>query len=158
VLTRGWNERLGAYTGAFDSAELDASVLVMPLVGFLPADDPRMRATMDLVERRLSHDGLLRRWDGDPAGFVICSFWLVGCLALAGEQERAERLFEQLVARVNDLGLFAEQIDPVTGEQLGNFPQAFSHIGLINAAWRLTETADRARSRATYQPAGERTR
>ncbi|WDZ82192.1 glycoside hydrolase family 15 protein [Micromonospora cathayae] len=158
VLTRGWNDRLGAYAGAFDSADLDASVLIMPLVGFLPAEDPRMRATMDLVERRLSHDGLLRRWDGDPAGFVICSFWLVGCLALAGEQDRAERLFEQLVARVNDLGLFAEQIDPVTGEQLGNFPQAFSHIGLINAAWRLTECADRARTRAVRQPAGERTR
>ncbi|WP_416905319.1 glycoside hydrolase family 15 protein [Micromonospora echinospora] len=151
VLTRGWNERVGAYTGAFGSDELDASVLVMPLVGFLPADDPRMRATMALVERRLGHDGLLRRWDGDPAGFLICSFWLVGCLALAGERDRAEQLFDRLVGRVNDLGLFAEQIDPVTGEQLGNFPQAFSHIGLINAAGRLTEAAEQARPRA-HQP------
>jgi GH15 family glucan-1,4-alpha-glucosidase len=151
VLTRGWNARLGAYTGAFGSDELDASVLIMPLVGFLPADDPRMRATVELVERRLTHDGLLRRWDGDPAGFVICSFWLAGCLALAGDLERAERLFDQLVGRANDLGLFAEQIDLVTGEQLGNFPQAFSHIGLIVAAGLLTEAAERARPRA-YQP------
>ncbi|SCF30228.1 glycoside hydrolase family 15 protein [Micromonospora mirobrigensis] len=147
VLTRGWNERLGAYTGAFDSDDLDASVLLMPLVGFLPATDPRMRATMDLIEQRLGHDGLLRRWDTDPAGFVICSFWLAGCLAEAGEVHRAAELFEQLAARVNDLGLFAEQIDPVSGEQLGNFPQAFSHIGLINTAGRITDAL--ARSAAT---------
>ncbi|MGC5381777.1 glycoside hydrolase family 15 protein [Micromonospora sp. DT68] len=139
VLARGWNEQLGAYTGVFDSDELDASVLVMPLVGFLPADDPRMLSTVRAVQRQLSHDGLLRRWDGDPAGFVICSFWLVGCLALAGERDRAHQLFGALAARVNDLGLFAEQIDPLTGEQLGNFPQAFSHIGLINAAGILTD-------------------
>ncbi|MFC0005420.1 glycoside hydrolase family 15 protein [Micromonospora siamensis] len=147
VLTRGWNARVGAYTGAFDSDDLDASVLLMPLVGFLPATDPRMRATMDLIERRLGHDGLLRRWDTDPAGFVICSFWLAGCLAEAGEVDRAAALFEQLAARVNDLGLFAEQIDPVSGEQLGNFPQAFSHIGLINTAGRITDAL--ARSAAT---------
>ncbi|MEV4489428.1 glycoside hydrolase family 15 protein [Micromonospora coxensis] len=148
VLTRGWNDRLGAYTGAFDSDELDASVLIMPLVDFLPADDPRMRSTMDVVERALTRDGLLRRWDDDPAGFVICSFWLVGCLAKAGELDRADRLFGRLAARVNDLGLYAEQIDEATGEQLGNFPQAFSHIGLINAAGCLTEAAERARDTA----------
>ncbi|MCW3817531.1 glycoside hydrolase family 15 protein [Micromonospora sp. DR5-3] len=143
VLTRGWNDRLGAYTGAFDSDQLDASVLIMPLVGFLPAGDPRMRSTMDVVERRLSRGGLLRRWDTDPAGFVICSFWLVGCLAEAGELDRARRLFEQLAARANDLGLYAEQVDQATGEQLGNFPQAFSHIGLINAAGHITDAAER---------------
>ncbi|MGR6318490.1 glycoside hydrolase family 15 protein [Micromonospora soli] len=143
VLTRGWNDRLGAYTGAFDSDQLDASVLIMPLVGFLPAGDPRMRSTVDAVERGLSRDGLLRRWNTDPAGFVICSFWLVGCLAEANELDRARRLFERLAARVNDLGLYAEQIDQDTGEQLGNFPQAFSHIGLINAAGHLTEAAER---------------
>ncbi|RKN39347.1 glycoside hydrolase family 15 protein [Micromonospora endolithica] len=148
VLTRGWNERLGAFTGAFDSDELDASVLLMPLVGFLPADDERMLATMDVVQRRLSHDGLLRRWEDDPAGFVICSFWLVSCLAMAGETDRASDLFASLVARTNDLGLYAEQIDQFTGEQLGNFPQAFSHIGLINAAGRLTEAVQRRRDGA----------
>ncbi|MEU8084789.1 glycoside hydrolase family 15 protein [Micromonospora sp. NPDC049101] len=139
VLERGWSERLQSYTGSFESDDLDASVLVMPLVGFLPADDPRMRSTIRAVEQRLSHDGLLRRWDGDPAGFLICSFWLVCCLALAGERDRAHELFRGLAERVNDLGLFAEQIDPLTGEQLGNFPQAFSHIGLINAAGVLTD-------------------
>lgn len=159
VLTRGWHEGLGAFTGAFDSADLDASVLLMPLVGFLPADDPRMRSTVAVIERELSHDGLLRRWHGDPAGFVICSFWLVSCLGLGGEVDRATQLFEQLAARVNDLGLFAEQIDQSTGEQLGNFPQAFSHIGMINAAGRLTEaaerrdTADRPRAAARAEPA-----
>ncbi|MEU8218915.1 glycoside hydrolase family 15 protein [Micromonospora taraxaci] len=139
VLDRGWNARVQAYTGSFESDELDASVLVMPLVGFLRADDPRMRSTIHAVEDRLSHDGLLRRWDGDPAGFLICSFWLVCCLALAGDRDRAHTLFKELAGRVNDLGLFAEQIDPLTGEQLGNFPQAFSHIGLINAAGVLTD-------------------
>ncbi|WP_431944591.1 glycoside hydrolase family 15 protein [Micromonospora marina] len=143
VLTHGWNERVGAYTGAFGSDDLDASVLLMPLVGFLPADDPRMRATMDVLERRLSRDGLLRRFDGDPAGFVICSFWLAACLAEAGELDRARRLFERLAARTNDLGLYTEQIDPETGEQVGNFPQAYSHIGLITAAGRITDAAAR---------------
>lgn len=139
ILERGWSDRLQSYTGSFESDDLDASVLVMPLVGFLRADDPRMRSTIRAVEQGLSHDGLLRRWDGDPAGFLICSFWLVCCLALAGERDRAHELFGVLAGRVNDLGLFAEQIDPLTGEQLGNFPQAFSHIGLINAAGVLTD-------------------
>ncbi|NYF59910.1 glycoside hydrolase family 15 protein [Micromonospora purpureochromogenes] len=139
VLTQGWNDRLAAFTAAFDTDELDASVLLMPLVGFLPADDPRMRSTIRTIEERLSHDGLLRRWEGDPAGFVICSFWLVSCLALAGERDRAGQLFDRLADRVNDLGLFAEQIDPYSGEALGNFPQTFSHIGLINAAGDLTD-------------------
>ncbi|WP_434743595.1 glycoside hydrolase family 15 protein [Micromonospora sp. SH-82] len=139
VLRRGFDERVGAFTGAFDSAELDASVLIMPLVGFLPATDPRFRSTMDAIQRRLGHDGLVRRWEGDPAGFLICSFWLVGCLASAGETDRATLLFEQVAGRTNDLGLLAEQIDPGDGEQVGNFPQAFSHIGLINAAGQLTD-------------------
>ncbi|MEV4654768.1 glycoside hydrolase family 15 protein [Micromonospora sp. NPDC049301] len=148
VLTRGWNDRVGAYTGAFESDHLDASVLIMPLVGIVDGGDQRMRSTMTVLEQRLSHNGLLRRWDGDPAGFVICSFWLVGCLALAGEEDRASRLFEQLAGRANDLGLFTEQIDQVTGEPLGNFPQAFSHIGLINAAGNLTDVAEQRRAGA----------
>lgn len=143
VLTRGWSDRLSAFTGAFDSDEPDASVLLIPLVGFLPADDPRVRSTIRMIEERLTHDGLLRRWEGDPAGFVICSFWLVSCLALAGERDRAGQLFERLADRVNDLGLFAEQIDADSGEALGNFPQAFSHIGLINAAGDLDVDAGR---------------
>lgn len=140
VLREGWNERVGAYTGAFGSPELDASALLLPLVHFLPATDPRMRATIEAVERGLgSANGLVRRWDADPAGFLLCSFWLVECLVLAGERDRAEVLFERLLGHANDVGLLSEQIDPRTGAQLGNTPQALSHIGLISAAWRLTD-------------------
>ena len=141
ILRKGWNDDVGAYTGAFGSDRLDASVLSMPLSGFLPATDPRMRATIDRIERDLTDDGLVRRWAGDPASFIPCSFWLANCLALAGENARATALFEKIAGRANDLGLFAEQVNPYTGEQLGNFPQAFSHMELINAAWQLTESA-----------------
>ncbi|MDG4808129.1 glycoside hydrolase family 15 protein [Micromonospora sp. WMMD1120] len=140
VLREGWNDRIGAFTGAFGSAELDASVLALPVARFLPATDPRMRSTIAMVERDLgTESGLLRRWTTDPAGFLLCSFWLVECLVMAGERERAAALFERVAGYGNDVGLFSEQIDLVTGAQLGNTPQALSHIGLINAAWRLTE-------------------
>ncbi|MET8082893.1 glycoside hydrolase family 15 protein [Micromonospora sp. NPDC005237] len=140
VLREGWNDRIGAFTGAFGSPELDASVLTLPVAYFLPATDPRMRSTIAMVERELgTDDGLLRRWTTDPAGFLLCSFWLVECLVMAGETRRAEELFERVVGHANDVGLFSEQIDLTTGAQLGNTPQALSHIGLINAAWRLTE-------------------
>ncbi|WP_184539370.1 glycoside hydrolase family 15 protein [Micromonospora polyrhachis] len=139
VLHSGWNDEVHAYTGAFGSPELDASVLILPLVHFLPATDPRMRATIHAIESRLTVNGLVRRWSGDPAGFVLCTFWLVECLALAGEYHRAVELFDRTVAHANDVGLFAEQLAP-DGAHLGNTPQALSHIGLINAAWRLTES------------------
>ncbi|MEU7588563.1 glycoside hydrolase family 15 protein [Micromonospora sp. NPDC049230] len=139
VLREGWNERIGAFTGAFGSAELDASALTLPVAHFLPATDPRMRSTIAMVERELgTEDGLLRRWTTDPGGFLLCSFWLVECLVMAGETPRAEALFERVVGYANDVGLFSEQVDLATGEQLGNTPQALSHVGLINAAWRLT--------------------
>ncbi|PPK98156.1 GH15 family glucan-1,4-alpha-glucosidase [Kineococcus xinjiangensis] len=139
VLARAWSERAGAYAGALGSDSLDASILLLPLLGFLPADDPRMLATIEAVRRELSDGTLVRRWDGDTAGFLICSFWLVECLALAGRVEEASRWFDRLAERANDLGLLSEEVDAATGELLGNFPQAFSHVGLINAAWRLTE-------------------
>ena len=124
----------------------------MPLVGFLPATDARMRSTIDAIAHDLTQDGLVLRYrneeglnadglTGEEGTFVICSFWLVSCLAQAGEIERAEKLFAQLTGYANDLGLLAEEVDPVNGELLGNFPQAFSHIGLITAAWEI----DRAR-------------
>ncbi|WP_428961676.1 glycoside hydrolase family 15 protein [Micromonospora fluostatini] len=142
VLRAGWNEQVGAYTGVFGSAELDASALLLPLVRFLPATDPRMRATIAAVERELgTGDGLVRRWPTDPAAFLMCSFWLVECLVLAGEPERGRALFERAVTHANDVGLFSEQVDPVSGAQVGNTPQALSHIGLISAAWRLTDPA-----------------
>jgi GH15 family glucan-1,4-alpha-glucosidase len=120
----------------------------MPLVGFLPATDPRMRSTIEAIARDLTEDGLVIRYRnaeglnadglrGEEGTFVICSFWLVSCLALAGEVDRAEALFERLASFANDLGLLAEEIDTRTGEQLGNFPQAFSHIGLVTAAARI---------------------
>ncbi|MGI8646966.1 MAG: glycoside hydrolase family 15 [Acidimicrobiales bacterium] len=140
VLKRGWNPKIGAFTGAFESDELDASVLLMPLVDFLPAEDPRMRATIDLISTKLGSNGLIRRWDTDPGGFLLCTYWLVECLALAGEVEKASSWFDQANSYANDLGLLSEQADSASGELLGNFPQLFSHIGQINAAWRLNQS------------------
>jgi GH15 family glucan-1,4-alpha-glucosidase len=147
VLGRAWSEKAGAYTGAFDSDDLDASVLLLPLVHFLPADDERMWATVQAIERELGDVGLVRRWPGDPMGFLICTYWLVECLALGGAADRAEQWFERATSYANDLGLLAEQADPDRKELLGNYPQAFSHVGLINAAWRLTETADHTKEK-----------
>lgn len=119
-------------------------MLLLPLVGFLPADDPRMLATIDAVRDRLADGPLVYRWQGDTAGFTIASFWLVECLALADRVEEATEAFDQLLALGNDLGLYAEEIDPSTRRHLGNHPQAFSHVGLVNAAWRLDRAvADR---------------
>jgi GH15 family glucan-1,4-alpha-glucosidase len=156
VLGRGWSEAKQAYAQSFDSDELDAAALLMPLVGFLPATDPRMRSTIEAIASELTQDGLVLRYLndeglnadgllGEEGTFVICSFWLVSCLARAGEVERAEALFEQLAGYANDLGLLAEEIDPEAGELLGNFPQAFSHIGLITAAWEIDQARARAR-------------
>jgi GH15 family glucan-1,4-alpha-glucosidase len=148
VLERGWSEERQAYAQSFDSDKLDAAQLLMPILGFLPPTDERMRSTIEAIARDLTEDGLVLRYrneeglnadglTGEEGTFVICSFWLVSCLAKAGEIERAEALFDQLVGYANDLGLLAEEIDTANGEQLGNFPQAFSHIGLITAAWEI---------------------
>lgn len=139
VLEQAWSDASGAYAGSFGSDDLDASVLLLPLVGFLPADDERMRATIDAIERELGATGLVRRWPSDPMGFLICTYWLVECLALAGESARAETWFDRASSFANDLGLMSEQADPDRLELLGNYPQAFSHVGLINAAWRLDQ-------------------
>ena len=154
ILDRGWSEAKQAYAQSFDSDELDAAQLLMPLVGFLPATDPRMRSTIEAIASELTQDGLVLRYlndeglnadglTGEEGTFVICSFWLVSCLALAGEIERAEELFAELASYANDLGLLAEEIDPHHGELLGNFPQAFSHIGLITAAWEIDQARER---------------
>jgi len=137
ILEQAWSEDAGAYTGAFGSDHLDASVLLLPLVDFLPATDERMRATIEAVESGLGNEVLVRRWPDDRSGFLICTYWLVECLVLCGEPERAEKWFRSATDASNDLGLLSEEGDPDTGELLGNFPQAFSHVGLINAAWRL---------------------
>ncbi|MDQ3293944.1 MAG: glycoside hydrolase family 15 protein [Actinomycetota bacterium] len=139
MLEQAWSAAAGAYTGALASDELDASVLLLPLVGFLPADDERMRATIDAIERGLGAGGLIRRWHDDDSGFLLCTFWLAECFALAGDVGRAETWFRNAASYANDLGLLAEEAVPGGGPLLGNFPQAFSHVGLINAAWRITE-------------------
>jgi GH15 family glucan-1,4-alpha-glucosidase len=156
ILTRGWSDAKQAYAQSFDSDELDAAQLLMPIFGFLPATDERMRSTIDAIARELTEDGLVLRYrneegmnadglTGEEGTFVICSFWLVSALAMAGEVEPAEALFDRLVSYANDLGLLAEEIDTASGELLGNFPQAFSHIGLITAAREI----DKARGRVS---------
>ena len=154
ILERGWSEAKQAFAQSFDSDELDAAQLLMPLLGFLPADDPRMRSTIDAIARDLTEDGLVLRYktdegagsdglSGQEGTFVICSFWLVSCLAQAGELERGERLFDRVAGYANELGLLAEEVDSASGELLGNFPQAFSHVGLITAAWEIDQARER---------------
>jgi GH15 family glucan-1,4-alpha-glucosidase len=149
ILARAWSPEKRAFTQSYDSDRLDASVLQMPLVGFLPATDARIVSTVERIERELTIDGLVLRYhsdeedvDGLPGregAFLPCSFWLVQVLALQGRLEEARELFERMLALRNDVGLLAEEYDPVSGRQLGNFPQAFSHLALIDAAITLGE-------------------
>ncbi|HEY7276493.1 MAG TPA: glycoside hydrolase family 15 protein [Trebonia sp.] len=146
ILTRGWNERAGAFTQAFGSEDLDASSLMLTISGFLAGDDPRMKATIDAIAQRLTDEhGLVYRYltrdglAGEEGTFLLCTFWLAQAQALAGDVEAAIVTFEHAVAAINDVGLLAEEVDPRNGEMIGNFPQAFSHIGLINAAWAITQ-------------------
>jgi len=146
ILEQAYDEQAGVYGGAFGSDRLDASVLLMPIMGLVAADDERMLATIRAIDRELGVDGLVRRWSGtsdDEGAFVICSFWLADCLARAGELERAREVFEQVAGHANDVGLLAEEIDPRDGSLLGNFPQTFSHVGLITAAWSIQRALDR---------------
>jgi len=136
-----------SFVQSFGSGALDASNLMIPIVGFVGHDDPRARATAERIADELSADGFVYRYvadggdglSGEEATFAICSFWLVECLAEAGETERARKLFERLIGFCNDVGLLAEEIDPHSGELIGNFPQAFSHLGLIQAAVALDQ-------------------
>ena len=156
VVHDGWSEEANAFTQYVGSTALDASNLMMPIVGFLPADDPRMLATIDAIDQRLTDDrGLVYRYraeegvdglTGDEGTFLLCTFWLARALAKSGQVERAEAVFRRAIAFINDVGLLAEEVDPATGELLGNFPQAFSHIGLVNAAWEIGEAHRRAES------------
>jgi GH15 family glucan-1,4-alpha-glucosidase len=112
-----------------------------------------MLATVEAVEEGLGEGGLIRRWPSDRSGFLICTYWLVECLVLAGHTERARAWFDGATAHANDLGLLSEEADPGSGELLGNYPQAFSHVGLINAAWRLGQPAAPAVPRTTNEGA-----
>jgi GH15 family glucan-1,4-alpha-glucosidase len=147
VCERGFDRELGSFTQSYGSQELDASLLLIPLVGFLPANDPRVRGTVEAIERTLLRDGLVLRYlthtenvDGLAGGegvFLPCSFWLADCYELLGRHDEAHELFERLVALGNDLGLLAEEYDPVSGRLLGNFPQAFTHLALVNTAFNV---------------------
>jgi GH15 family glucan-1,4-alpha-glucosidase len=149
VLQRSWNEEKRAFTQSYDSPDLDASVLLIPLVGFLPATDPRMVSTVEAIRRELTVEGLILRYQpqdtgvdglpGDEGVFLACSFWLASVLALQGRHDEARELFERLLDLRNDLGLLSEEYDPRTRRQLGNFPQAFTHLSLVNTAFVLSE-------------------
>ncbi|HEY2124447.1 MAG TPA: glycoside hydrolase family 15 protein [Chthoniobacterales bacterium] len=143
VCQRGYKESKRAFTQSYDSDALDASILMMPMIGFLPASDARVRSTVEAVERELIVDGFVLRYrpeetrdglTGGEGAFLPCSFWLADCLHLLGRKKEARDLFERLLGLRNDLGLLAEEYDPVARRQLGNFPQAFSHVMLVNSA------------------------
>ncbi len=148
----------------FGADSLDASLLLLPLVGFLPPDDPRIRSTVEAIGRDLMVDGLIRRYrtdetaDGLTGGegvFLACSFWYVDNLVLQGRMQEARQMFARLLALANDVGLLAEEYDPVANRQLGNFPQAFSHLALINSALNLDTHEGPAEQRSQGGESGE---
>jgi GH15 family glucan-1,4-alpha-glucosidase len=145
ICTNGVDER-GVFTQHYDTTSLDASLLLLPLVRFLPAEDPRVVATVLAIAEELTEDGLVLRYrvdetddglSGEEGSFTICSFWLVSALCEVGELERARELCEKLISHASPLGLYAEEIEPRTGRHLGNFPQAFTHLALINAVMHI---------------------
>jgi GH15 family glucan-1,4-alpha-glucosidase len=146
ILEHGWSEEAGAFTQAFGGDELDASNLMLAITGFLPGDDPRMKATIDATAARLTDDrGLVYRYrtadglEGEEGTFLLCTFWLAQAQALAGEVDQATATFERAVAYATDVGLLAEEVDVGGAEMVGNYPQAYSHIGLVNAAWAIAQ-------------------
>jgi GH15 family glucan-1,4-alpha-glucosidase len=146
IFEHGWSDQAGAFTQAFGTDDLDASNLMLAITGFLPGDDPQMKATIDATAERLTDErGLVYRYraqdglEGEEGTFLLCTFWLAQAQALAGEVDQARQTFERAVAYVNDVGLLAEEVDVGGEEMIGNYPQAFSHIGLVNAAWAITE-------------------
>ncbi|KUN38896.1 glucoamylase [Streptomyces longwoodensis] len=152
VCEKGYDPERNTFTQSYGSRDLDASLLLIPRVGFLPPDDPRVVGTVDAIRDELGHGGLVRRYTtdgatvdglpGDEGTFLVCSFWLADALHMTGRTKEARELFERLAGLANDVGLLSEEYDPVAGRHVGNFPQAFSHIGLVNTA--LTLFADEA--------------
>ena len=158
VCDRGYDAGRNTFVQSYGGKSLDAALLMMPLVGFLPADDPRLLGTIKAIEQELLHDGLVLRYlpDADVEGitggegyFLPCSFWLADNYALQGRTHEAHALFERLLSLRNDVGLLSEEFDPVKGELLGNFPQAFSHVALVNTAHNLSEARGPAHHRAS---------
>jgi GH15 family glucan-1,4-alpha-glucosidase len=157
VCRYGVDQERGIFVRAYGSRHLDASLLLLPAVGFLPPSDPRIRATVEAIERDLTVDGLVRRYDtvksedGLPPGeglFLACSFWLVDAYLLIGRADDARRLFDRLLALRNDVGLLSEEYEPRTGRLVGNFPQAFSHLALVNTASNLSHYKKPAEQRS----------
>jgi GH15 family glucan-1,4-alpha-glucosidase len=166
VCRNGFNTEIGAFVQSYGSKNLDASVLLLPLVGFLPPSDPRVRSTVEAIEHHLIQDGLVMRYDtrassdGLPAGegaFLACSFWLADNLVLLNRREDARRLFERLLSLRNDVGLLSEEYDSQARRLVGNFPQAFSHITLVNTAYNLTRDSGPAKQRASSDQVDDRT-
>jgi GH15 family glucan-1,4-alpha-glucosidase len=152
ILVHGYDEQRNTFTQHYDTTEVDASLLVLPLVGFIEGDDPRMLGTIAAIEQDLMQDGLLRRYrtesgvdglPGDEHAFIACSFWLVSAYAKAGQVDNAHRLMERMLGLLNDVGLISEEYDPVSRRMAGNFPQAFSHLALVGAAVHLADADPR---------------
>ena len=149
---------MGAFVQSYGSGELDASLLIMSLVGFLPADDARIRGTVSAIEKQLMRDGLVARYAAEPnidglggageGAFLLCSFWLADNWALQGDYGKAAALFQQLLSLRNEVGLLSEEYDVKAGRFLGNFPQAFSHVALVNTAYNLLRPEGPARHRS----------
>ena len=148
VCDEGFNPSLGSFTQYYGSDQLDASLLMIPLMGFLPAHDPRVRGTIEAIERDLVEGGFVLRYrtadtgevdglSGREGAFLACSFWLADCLTMLGRDHDARQLLDRLMGLRNDLGLLSEEYDPVAGRLVGNFPQAFSHVSLVNSAAKL---------------------
>jgi len=162
VCERAWRPQLNSFAQSYNSDELDASLLLMPCTGFLPASDARVRGTIEAIQRELTVDGLVLRYrtrrtlDGLPPGegvFLACSFWLADALCLLGRGEEARGLFQRLTALCNDVGLLAEEYHPKLARHLGNFPQAFSHVALVNTAMNLSQHAKPAEQRSEKKAA-----
>jgi len=162
ICARAFSAKLGTFVQSYGSEELDASLLLIPITGFLPATDRRVRSTIEAIQRELTADGLVLRYrtheslDGLPPGegvFLACSFWLADCLILLGRHGEARTLFERLCRLANDVGLLAEEYDPRSGRQLGNFPQAFSHVALVNTVMNLSKGSKPVEQRAEEKAA-----
>ena len=159
VCEKGWSQKIGAFTQSYGSDKLDASILLMPLTGFLAPDDPRIRSTVEAVEKYLMKDGFIMRYktDGDDGlrggegAFIACSFWFCDCLVLIGRRDDARKMFERLSAIATDLGFLSEEYDIANKRMIGNFPQAFSHIALINTAFNLRDGRSPAEERSGHE-------
>jgi GH15 family glucan-1,4-alpha-glucosidase len=157
ICAKGFDKELGAFTQSYGGKELDASLLMIALVGFLPPDDTRVRGTVGAIEQRLMVDGFVRRYEtqaavdglaGGEGVFLACSFWFVDNLVLLGRVDDARALFERLLGLRSDLGLLSEEYDSAAKRLVGNYPQAFSHIALINSACNLARVSKPAQQRS----------